>query len=150
MKPASVDTESVKALSRQLKRMRTEVISARLPLHEAALVRRQAADKGLTKSEHAANLILHALDVEAHSKLPATLERLDDLLRDLAKGSKDAFAHNGAGQMGRGGALHSELRAFMIEVLVLLRYLTKNDLRLGGEIGRKLQRAVGDVRVEGT
>lgn len=57
---------------------------------------------------------------------------------------------NGSGYMGRSGALHPELRAFMIEVLLLLRYLAKDDLRVKGEIGRKVQRAVGDVRVEGT
>jgi hypothetical protein len=38
----------------------------------------------------------------------------------------------------------------MIETLLLLRFLVKDDLRLKGEIGRKLQKVVGDVRVEGT
>jgi hypothetical protein len=38
----------------------------------------------------------------------------------------------------------------MIEVLLLLRYLVKDDLRVKGEVGRKIQKAVGDVRVEGT
>ncbi len=83
--PASVDTERANVLSTQSKRMRTEVISARLPLHEAALIRRQAADKGLTKSEHAANLILHALTIEAGAQLPDTLERLEALVESLTK-----------------------------------------------------------------
>jgi len=48
------------------------------------------------------------------------------------------------------GMVNGDLRAFMIEVLVLLRYLTKHDLALGAEIGRKLQKTVGSVRVEGT
>jgi hypothetical protein len=35
-------------------------------------------------------------------------------------------------------------------VLLLLRYFARNDLKLKGEIGRKIQKSVGDVRVEGT
>ena len=45
---------------------------------------------------------------------------------------------------------NAELRAFMIEVLLLLRHFAHDDLKVKGEIGRKLQKAVGDIRVEGT
>lgn len=113
-------------------------------------MRRQAAERGITKSAHAANLALRGLNAETNAQLPGTLQRLEAMVESLAKGSKDAPGVNGSGQMGRSGALHPELRAFMIEVLVLLRYLTKHDLALGAEIGRKLQRTVGEVRVEGT
>ena len=45
---------------------------------------------------------------------------------------------------------NAELRAFMIETLVLLRHFRRDEAQLALQIGRKLQRAVGDVRVEGT
>jgi hypothetical protein len=130
--------------------MRTELIGIRLPLHEATLIRRQAAERGLTKSAHATNLTMRGLEAEASGQLTRTLARLETIAEALSKTSAERSALNGAGQMGRAGALHPELRAFMIEVLVLLRYLTKHDLALGAEISRKLQRSVGEVRVEGT
>ena len=129
--------------------MRTEVISARLPLHEAALVRRHAAAIGLTKSEHAANLILRGLTAEARGVLPVTIERLETVVETLIKLSNAPQSHNGSGDLQPIHGLHPELRAFMIEVLMVQRYLIKNDLRFHGEIGRKLQKVVGDVRVEG-
>ena len=129
--------------------MRTQVISARLPLHEAALVRRQAAEIGLTKSEHAANLILRGLAAEARAVLPVTIERLEAAVGSLTKQSDMSSSQNGSGDLRAIHGLHPELRAFMIEVLMVQRYLIKNDLRFHGEIGRKLQRVVGDIRVEG-
>ncbi len=129
--------------------MRTEVITTRLPLHEATLIGRQAAERGIAKSQHAANLIVRGLDADARDLLPLAVERLeriaersDELLRTLT-------AHQQRQAQSREAA-HLELRAFMIEVLLLLRFMVKDDLRVKGEIGRKLQRAVGDVRVEGT
>ena len=129
--------------------MRTQVISARLPLHEAALVRRQAAELGLTKSEHAANLILRGLAAEARAVLPVTIERLESVVESLTKIGNAPQSHNGSSDLKPIHELHPELRAFMIEVLMVQRYLIKNDLRFHGEIGRKLQKVVGDVRVEG-
>jgi hypothetical protein len=81
---------------------------------------------------------------------PALIDKLRELLTQIEQAA-DRF-----------NALHVEqgddpnkddndvMRAFMIEVLLILRYLTRNDLRLAGEISRKLQKAVGDARVEGT
>ena len=129
--------------------MRTQVISARLPLHEAALVRRQAAEIGLTKSEHAANLILRGLAAEARAVLPVTIERLEGVVESLTKIGNAPQSQNGSDELKSIHGLHPELRAFMIEVLMVQRYLIKNDLRFHGEIGRKLQKVVGDVRVEG-
>ena len=129
--------------------MRTQVISARLPLHEAALVRRQAAEIGLTKSEHAANLILRGLAAEARAVLLVTIERLEAVVESLIMHGNAPQSHNGSSDLEPIRGLHPELRAFMIEVLMVQRYLIKNDLRFHGEIGRKLQRVVGDIRVEG-
>ena len=129
--------------------MRTQVISARLPLHEAALVRRQAAELGLTKSEHAANLILRGLAAEARAVLPVTIERLEAVVENLTNLGNNPQSHNGSGDLKPIHGLHPELRAFMIEVLMVQRYLIKSDLRFHGEIGRKLQKVVGDIRVEG-
>ena len=41
---------------------------------EAAMVRRQAAAIGLTKSAHASNLVLRGLAAEARAVLPVTIE----------------------------------------------------------------------------
>jgi hypothetical protein len=98
----------------------------------------------------AANLLMRGLHVEAQERFPVALERLEAAVEALTKVGKEAIALNGSDRSRALNGLPSELRAFMIEVLLLLRYLTKNDLRLGGEIGRKLQKAVGEVRVEGT
>ena len=129
--------------------MRTQVISARLPLHEAAVIRRQAAEIGLTKSEHAANLILRGLAAEARAVLPVTIARLEAVVQSLLEVGKTPQLQNGSCALKPIHGLHPELRAFMIEVLLVQRYLIKNDLRFHGEIGRKLQKVVGDVRVKG-
>ena len=129
--------------------MRTELIGVRLPLHEAAMVRRQAAAIGLTKSAHASNLVLRGLAAEARAVLPVTIERLETVVESLIKLGNAPQSPNGADVLKPIHGLHPELRAFMIEVLMVQRYLIKNELRFHGEIGRKLQKVVGDVRVEG-
>jgi hypothetical protein len=128
--------------------MRTEVITTRLPLHEATLISRQAAERGIAKSQHAANLIVRGLDADARDLLPLAVERLeriaersDELLRTLTAHRQRQLQSREAAQL--------ELRAFMIEVLTLLRYLFKDDLKIKGEVGRRLQKAVGDIRVDG-
>ena len=130
--------------------MRTELIGVKLPLHEAVLVRRTAADLGLTKSAFAANLIVRGLEAHAGDQLPTLIDQLRAIVAELKQAadrlSKFDMPRNGT----PGKANNDELRAFMIEVLLLLRYLIKDDLRVKGEIGRKIQKAVGDVRVEGT
>lgn len=129
--------------------MRTEVISARLPLHEAAVIRRQAAELGLTKSQHAANLVLRGLDAKAQEQLPVTIARLEAIAENFIQHRSGPITSNGSQNLTALNGHEVELRAFMIETLLILRYLVKSDLKLGGEIGRKLQKAVGDIRVAG-
>jgi hypothetical protein len=129
--------------------VRTEVISARLPLHEAAVIRRQAAELGLTKSQHAANLVLRGLDAKAQEQLPVTIARLEAIAENFIELRSGSNPSNCSQNLTALNGHDVELRAFMIETLLILRYLVKNDLKLGGEIGRKLQKAVGEVRVAG-
>jgi hypothetical protein len=127
--------------------MRSELIGIRLPLHNAAVIRRRAADVGLTKSAFAANLVLRGLNSESADRLPTLLDRLDDTLERLEAhldGSRNDSAHAPV------EVVQLQNQAFMIEVLLLLRYIVRDDLKVKGEIGRKIQKAVGDVRVEGT
>lgn len=127
--------------------MRSELIGIRLPLHNAAVIRRRAADVGLTKSAFAANLVLRGLNSESVDRLPTLLDRLDDTLERLEAhldGSRNGSAHAPV------EVVQLQNQAFMIEVLLLLRYIVRDDLKVKGEIGRKIQKAVGDVRVEGT
>ena len=58
--------------------MRSELIGVRLPLHSASVIRRRAADIGLTKSAFAANLVLRGLNSESADRLPTLLDQLDD------------------------------------------------------------------------
>ena len=130
--------------------MQTELIGARLPLHEASMVRRQAAAIGLTKSAHATNLILRGLDADAADRGPTLVDHLDAGLDRLAQVTHALNALLATGKPSESHDNNAELPAFMIEVLLLLRYLVRDDLKVKGEIGRKIQKAVGDVRVEGT
>ena len=127
--------------------MRSELIGIRLPLHSASVIRRRAADIGLTKSAFAANLVLRGLNSESADRLPTLLDQLDDKLGLLEKSLTES--RNGSKQ-AYNDIIHPQNQAFMIEVLLLLRYLVRDDLKVKGEIGRKIQKAVGDVRVEGT
>ena len=129
--------------------MRTELIGVKLPLHSAMLVRRGAADIGLTKSSYAANLIMRGLEVGSAEKLPSLMTHLVLAIEQLQKCGErlEQLMVSMNGKPGSGG--DAESRAFMIEVLLILRYLVKSDLKLGGEIGRKLQKAVGETRVAG-
>ena len=127
--------------------MRTQTVTIRLALHECAVIRRRAADVGLTKSAFAANLVLRGLNSESADRLPTLLDQLDDKLDRLEKGLIEV---RNSGKPGAGDVAQLQLHAFMIEALLILRYLVKSDLKFGGEIGRKLQKAVGDFRVEGT
>ena len=127
--------------------MRTQTVTIRLALHECSLIRRRAADIGLTKSAFAANLVLRGLNSESADRLPTLLDQLDDKLERLEKGLTES--RNGSKQAA-GDVVQLQDQAFMIEVLLLLRYLVRDDLKVKGEIGRKIQKAVGDVRVEGT
>ena len=127
--------------------MRSELIGIRLPLHNAAVIRRRAADIGLTKSAFAANLVLRGLNSESADRLPKLLDKLDDKLERLEKGLNESL--NGS-RHTTSEVVQLQNQAFMIEVLLLLRYLVRDDLKVKGEIGRKIQKAVGDVRVEGT
>ena len=127
--------------------MRSELIGIRLPLHNAAVIRRRAADIGLTKSAFAANLVLHGLNNDSADRLPGLLDQLDDKLQRLEKTLNEN--RNGSKQVAS-EVVQLQNQAFMIEVLLLLRYIVRDDLKVKGEIGRKIQKAVGDVRVEGT
>jgi hypothetical protein len=129
--------------------MRTELIGVRLPLHEAAFVRRQAAERGITKSLHAVNLVIRALDDEAHEQLPAVVARLEQIAEQLTALHQSSNSQHAQAQSNLHNGLHLEQRAFMIEVLTLLRYLFKDDLKIKGDVGRRLQNAVGDIRVKG-
>ena len=129
--------------------MRTELIGVRLPLHEAALVRRQAAERGITKSQHAVNLVIRALDGEAHDQLPSVVSRLEQIAEQLNAMHQSGSSQHAQAQSNLHNGLHLEQRAFMIEVLTLLRYLFKDDLKIKGDVGRRLQNAVGDIRVKG-
>jgi hypothetical protein len=126
--------------------MRSELIGIRLPLHSASVIRRRAADIGLTKSAFAANLVLRGLNSESADRLPTLLDQLDDKLGRLEKGLTES--RNGSKQAPN-DIVPLQNQAFMIETLLILRYLVKSDLKLGGEIGRKLQKAVGETRVAG-
>ena len=130
--------------------MRTELLSVKLPLHEAALVRRGAADIGLTKSAYGANLILRGLDAEATVRGPALISDLHAGLDRLEQTINSLSVLSAVAKPTMANTNNAELRAFMIEVLLLLRYVTRDDLKVKGEIGRKIQKAVGDIRVEGT
>jgi hypothetical protein len=130
--------------------MRTELIGVKLPLHEAVLVRRGAAELGLSKSAFAANLIVRGLEAGTVDKLPALVDQFRIVVAELKEVTNRVTQLDAVRRPSSGKANNDELRAFMIEALVLLRYLTKHDLALGSEIGRKLQRSVGNVRVEGT
>jgi hypothetical protein len=95
----------------------------------------------------AANLVLRGLPGESAARLPALIDHLEacvDKAEGIRKGTGPADPATG------GEKLDPRLRAFMIEVLLLLRYLVKDDLWVKGEVGRKIQKAVGDIRVEGT
>lgn len=127
--------------------MRTELIGVKLPLHSATLVRRGAADIGLTKSSYAANLIMRGLENESADKLPTLLGKLEDM---LARIETHLSSNSGNTKQASRDVVQLQNQAFMIEVLLLLRYLVRDDLKVKGEIGRKIQKAVGDVRVEGT
>lgn len=127
--------------------MRSELIGIRLPIHSASVIRRRAADIGLTKSAFTANLVMRGLENESTSRLPTLLDQLDDKLLRLEKVLSES---RNSLQQSAGGVVHLQHKAFMIEALLLLRYFARDDLKVKGEIGRKLQKAVGDVRVEGT
>jgi hypothetical protein len=127
--------------------MRTELIGVKLPLHSAMLVRRGAADIGLTKSSYAANLIMRGLGNESADRVPALLGKLEDM---LARIETHLSSNSGNSKHASNDIVQLQNQAFMIEVLLLLRYLVRDDLKVKGEIGRKIQKAVGDVRVEGT
>jgi hypothetical protein len=130
--------------------MRTELIGVKLPLHEAVLVRRAAADLGLSKSAFAANLIVRGLEARTVDQLPTLLDQFREMVAEFKEVANRTNRFDALRSPGPGKANNDELRAFMIEVLLLLRYLAKDDLRVKGEIGRKIQKAVGHVRVEGT
>jgi hypothetical protein len=127
--------------------MRSELIGIRLPIYSASVIRRRAADIGLTKSAFAANLVMRGLENESTSRLPALLDQLDDKLLRLEKALNES--RNGL-QHAAGDVVQLQHKAFMIEVLLLLRHFAHDDLKVKGEIGRKIQKAVGDIRVEGT
>ena len=127
--------------------MRTELIGVKLPLHSATLVRRGAADTGLTKSSYAANLIMRGLGNESTDRLPTLLGKLNDMLDRI---ETHLSTNSGHSKHASNDIVQLQNQAFMIEVLILLRYLVRDDLKVKGEIGRKIQKAVGDVRVEGT
>jgi hypothetical protein len=129
--------------------MRTELIGVRLPLHQASLVRRQAAERGITTSQHAVNLVIRALDGEAHDQLATVVARLEQIAEQLNAMHQSSNLQHSGPQRDLHNGLHLEQRAFMIEVLTLLRYLFKDDLKIKGDVGRRLQKAVGEVRVEG-
>jgi hypothetical protein len=128
--------------------MRTQIVCARLPFHETCVIRRQAGERGITKSAHAANLLLRALNAQAKEEMPNVVEQLHQALDRLEQMMNDPNGEGSCVAMTQQNNV--ELRAFMIEVLLLLRYFARNDLKLKGEIGRKIQKSVGDVRVEGT
>ena len=114
------------------------------------MVRRWAADIGLTKSAYGANLISRGLEAVAIDRAPALIDKLRVEMDRLGQVTNDFMAAAESAKSSGSNDADLQLLAFMIEVLLILRYLVKDDLRLAGEISRKLQRAVGDVRVQGT
>jgi hypothetical protein len=90
---------------------------------------------------------MRGLENESTSRLPGLLDQLDDKLLRLEKVLNES--RNGLHQAA-GDVVQLQHKAFMIEVLLLLRHFAHDDLKVKGEIGRKIQKAVGDVRVEGT
>lgn len=130
--------------------MRTEVLSIKLPLHEAAMVRRQAANLGLTKSSYGANLLMRGLEAEATVSLPNVFDKMQYVLERMERLMTKLEGDCLSSKIDYPARNNPELRAFMIEVLLLLRYFRRDDLQLGVQIGNKLQKAVGDVRVAGT
>jgi hypothetical protein len=74
------------------------------------------------------------------------LEQIAEQLNAMHPSSNSQHAD---AQSNLHNGLHLEQRAFMIEVLTLLRYLFKDDLKIKGDVGRRLQNAVGDIRVKG-
>jgi hypothetical protein len=127
--------------------MRSELIGIRLPLHNAAVIRRRAADIGLTKSAFAANLVLRGLELESADQLPALLGILDDKLERLESYLKEC---RNASRPEADDIAQLQNPAFIIEVLLLLRYPVREDLKVKGKIGQKIREAVGDVCVEAT
>jgi hypothetical protein len=130
--------------------MRTEVLSIKLPLHEAAMVRRQAANLGLTKSSYGANLLMRGLEAEATVSLPNVFDKMQYVLERMERLMTKLEGDGLSSKVDYPPRNNPERRAFMIEVLLLLRHFARDDLKVKGEIGRKIQKAVGDMRVEGT
>jgi hypothetical protein len=60
--------------------VKTEVLSMKLPLHEATLVRRQAVAHGLSKSSYGANLVMRGLEAESADRLPALIDQLNQII----------------------------------------------------------------------
>ena len=127
--------------------MRTQTMTVRVPIYEMGVIRQRAAEIGLTKSAFAGNLVKRGLEIESFEKLETLIGKLDAVLGELAL-ERERTSAKTSGPGSR--PLDPRLHAFMIEVLLLLRFLAKDDLRVKGEIGRKIQKAVGDARVEGT
>lgn len=127
--------------------MRTEPVTVRLTERELAMIEERAAGCGTTRSAFIADLISRALEAESLDRLPMLSAQLAGL---LVQAQKLCQLDEVIQRQAQPPSSDPCLRAFMIETLLILRDFRKNDLRLAGEIGRKLQRAVGDVRVEGT
>jgi predicted YcjX-like family ATPase len=127
--------------------MRTEPVTVRLTERELAMIEARAAGCGMTRSAFIANLISRALEAESLDRIPVIVAQLAGL---LVQAQKLCELDEVIQRQAQPPSSDPCLRAFMIETLLSLRELRGSDLRLAGEIGRKLQRAVGDVRVPGT
>lgn len=127
--------------------MRTEPVTVRLTERELAMIEARAAGCGMSRSAFIANLVSRALEAESLDRLPVIVAQLAGL---LVQAQKLCELDEVIQRQAQPPSSDPCLRAFMIETLLSLRELRGSDLRLAGEIGRKLQRAVGDIRVPGT
>lgn len=86
------------------------------------LVRSGAADIGLTKSSYAANLVIGGLENESTHRLPALFGKLANMLDRL-----ETHLNSNASNTNQTSnyVVQLQSQAFMIEVLLLLRYLVR-------------------------
>lgn len=118
---------------------------------------KEAAAAGMTRTAFAAGLLLRGKMLTEQDRPLAVLERFEGIVARLEavggvrvsdtadKGEEVSFAR----ESSPGPVSDEELRAFMIEVLVILRDVTKDRLDLRRTVGHKLESVVGSVRVEG-
>lgn len=94
--------------------------------------------------------MLRALNTQAQQEMPNVVEQLHQALDRLEQMMNELTGGGSPMRVAMTQQNNAEMRAFMIEVLLSLRHFARDDLKVKGEMGRKIQKAVGDIRVEGT